>query len=222
MGEHPHPELWLRGYGTDKETLNHNVSRIIESWNDVDEQSDVFITTQTGAIKRKATDCQTSSTKSKKPVVLPEDIDNRKESAESLSSISEAMKNDHTYSMYEQSGTCMEEFGCQTRLCLKCRKEIMNILEENERLKNENERLQKSLTEANQVITESTKRDNCSVDKIKHSDSLMKLYTGIDNYDLFEWIYNQVKDKVPFLQYYKGPDSHKLKRYQMGRSKKAG
>ena len=188
MGEHPHPELWLRGYGTDKETLNHNVSRIIESWNDVDEQSDVFITTRTGAIKRKARDSQTSSTKSKKPVVLPEDIDNRKESAKSLSSISEAMKNDHTYSMYEQSGTCMEEFGCQTRLCLKCRKEIMNILEENERLKNENEQLQKSLTEANQVITESTKRDNCSVDKIKHSDSLMKLYTGIDNYDLFEWI----------------------------------
>ena len=154
------------------------------------------------------------------PGVLPEDIDNRKESAESLSSISEAMKNDHTYSMYEQSGTCMEEFGCQTRLCLKCRKEIMNILEENERLKNENEQLQKSLTEANQVITESTKRDNyCSVDKIKHSDSLMKLYTGIDNYDLFQWIYNQVKEKVPFLQYYKGPDSHKLKRYQMGRAK---
>ena len=67
------------------------------------------------------------------------------ESAESLSSISEAMKNDHTYSMYEQNGTCMEEFCCQTRLCLKCRKVIMNILEENERLKNENEQLQKSL-----------------------------------------------------------------------------
>ena len=65
MEEHPHPELWLRGYGTDKETHNHNVSRIIESWNEVDEQSDVFITTRTGAIKRKATDSQTSSTKSK-------------------------------------------------------------------------------------------------------------------------------------------------------------
>jgi len=111
MGEHPHPELWLRGYATDKGTLNRNVSRIIESWNDVDEQSDVFITTRTGAIKRKATDSETSSTKSIKPVVLPEDIDNRKESADSLSSISEAMKNDHTYSMYEQSGTCMEEFA---------------------------------------------------------------------------------------------------------------
>ena len=50
----------------------------------------------------------------------------------------------------------------------------------------------------------------------------MKLYTGLDNYDLFEWIYNQVKEKVPFLQYYKGPDSHNLKRYQTGRSKKPG
>ena len=50
----------------------------------------------------------------------------------------------------------------------------------------------------------------------------MKLYTGLDNYDLFEWVYNQVKGKVPVLQYYKGPDSHKLKRYQMDRSKKPG
>ena len=79
MGEHPHPELWLRGYDTDKEAHNH-VSKIIESWNDVHEQSDVFITTRTGAIKRKATHSQTSSTKSKKPEVLPEDTDCRKES----------------------------------------------------------------------------------------------------------------------------------------------
>ena len=49
----------------------------------------------------------------------------------------------------------------------------MNILEESERLKNENEQLQKSLIEANQEIAECTKRDNCCVDKIKHSDSLM-------------------------------------------------
>ena len=49
--------------------------------------------------------------------------------------------------------------------------------------------------------------------------SRVTVIDGIDNYDLFEWIYNQVKEKVPFLQYYKGPDSHKLKRYQMGRAK---
>ena len=80
-----------------------------ESWNDVDEQGDVFITTRTGAIKRKTTHSQTSSTKSKKPEVLPEDTDSRKESAESQLSTSKALENDHTYSIYEQSGNCMEE-----------------------------------------------------------------------------------------------------------------
>ena len=54
MVEHPHPELWLRRYGTNRETHNHNGSIIIESvWNDIDEQSDVFISTRIGAIKRK-------------------------------------------------------------------------------------------------------------------------------------------------------------------------
>ena len=122
MGKLQHPKLWLRGYGTDKENCNHNVSRIIDSWIDVDEQSDVFITTLTGAIKRKTIHSQTSSTESKNPEVLSEDTDSGKESAESLSLISKwKMKNDHTYSTYEQSGICMEEFGCQTRLCFKCR-----------------------------------------------------------------------------------------------------
>ena len=82
--------------------------------------------------------------------------------------------------------------------------------------------MQKALAEANQEILENSKRAFCSVDKIKHSDSLMKLYTGVDNYNLFKWIYDQVKEKVPFLQYYKGPDSHKPKTYQVGRGKKPG
>ena len=101
------------------------------------------------------------------------------------------------------SWTCLEEFGCQKR------KEISNKLVENERIKDENEQQQKSLTEVNQVITESTMRYNCSVDKINHFKSLMKLYNGLDNYDLWKWIYSQVKEKVS-LQYYKEPDSHKL------------
>ena len=50
---------------------------------------------------------------------------------------------------------------------------------------------------------------NCSVEKMNHFKSLMKLYDGLNNYDLFKWIYNQVKEKVS-LKYYKEPDSHKL------------
>lgn len=70
-------------------------------------------------------------------------------------------------------------------------------------MKNENEQQQKSLTEQ-------TKKDNnCPVDKINHFDSLMKSYTGLDNYDLFKLLYNKVKEKLP-LQYYKGPDPQTL------------
>ena len=75
--------------------------------------------------------------------------------------------------------------------------------------KDENEQQQKSLTEANQVIIENTMWYNCSVDKINHFKSPMKLYNGLHNYDLFKWIYNQIKENVS-LQYYKETDSHKL------------
>ena len=55
------------------ETHNQEVSRIIESQNVVDEQSDLFITTRTGAIKRKENHIQTSNSESKKLEVLPVD-----------------------------------------------------------------------------------------------------------------------------------------------------
>lgn len=173
LGDHSHPELWLNGYGTEEGTLNEEVSRLMKSLYDVNVQSDVSITTQTDAIKRDATHTQTSSGKFKKLEVLHEDNEgvlpgqnaevlleeNSEETTESLASISNALENDHTYCMYEQSGDCKEDFACQARLCLKCKKELLSILEENGRLKNENEQLQKALVEANQAIIERTNRD---------------------------------------------------------------
>ena len=38
-----------------------------------------------------------------------------------------------------------------------------------------------------------------SVNRLKDSDSLIKLHTGLDSYALFEWTYDQVKDKVDYL-----------------------
>ena len=173
LGDHLHPELWLNGYDTE-ETHSEEVSRILESLTNVDVQSDMFINPHT--IKRDTTHTQTSSGKFKMLDVLPKDNagvlqavpeqsaevlseDNTKETSELLTSVSNALENDHTYCMYEQSGDCKEDFACQSRLCLKCKKELLSILEENERLKNENKQLQKALAEANQVIVERTKRD---------------------------------------------------------------
>ncbi|PFX28150.1 uncharacterized protein LOC111326679 isoform X2 [Stylophora pistillata] len=156
-----HFKLW-------EQLINRNNFRVTENT-----KSDVSITTQTDAIKRDATHTQTSSGKFKKLEVLHEDNEgvlrgqnaevlleeNSEETTESLASISNALENDHTYCMYEQSGDCKEDFACQARLCLKCKKELLSILEENGRLKNENEQLQKALVEANQAIIERTNRD---------------------------------------------------------------
>ena len=78
------------------------------------------------------------------------------------------------------------------------------------------QQLKNFLTEAKEAVEINKKY---SIDKIKHSDSLIQLHTEVDSYVLFEWVYNQVRDKVDFLQYYKGPDSHKVKRRQKNKGK---
>ena len=221
LGEHPHPELWLRGYETDKETNNHEVRRIIESWNDAEEQSDVFLTTRTGAVKRKAVHTQTSSMKSKKLEVLPKGLDNEKKAAVSQSSITQAAESDHTYCNLNDCTFQIsegDECSCQFALCVKCKRKVMQIIEENENLRNENAKLKESLDS----VRQNNSSDNFSIDKIKDSDYLVKLHTGLDNFKVFEWIYNQVKDKVPYMQYYKGSESHNVKRYQVTKCKKPG
>ena len=45
------------------------------------------------------------------------------------------------------------------------------------------------------------------IDKVKDSDFLVKLHTGLDNFKDFQWILDQVKDKVPYMQYCKGPET---------------
>ena len=39
---------------------------------------------------------------------------------------------------------------------------------------------------------------------------------------MFEWTYDQVKHKLDYIQYYKGPNSHIVKRYQANKGKKPG
>ena len=57
---------------------------------------------------------------------------------------------------------------------------------------------------------------------MKDSDPLKKLHTGLENYALFESTYDQVKHKVDYLRYYKGPNSHTVKRYQANKGNKPG
>ena len=59
--------------------------------------------------------------------------------------------------------------------------------------------------EGPQVTKKATKtKSEFSIEKIKNSDNLMKLYTGCPNYQIFLFIFNKVKPKVRKLQYHKG------------------
>lgn len=62
LGEHLHPELWLRGYDSDKPaTLNVNAAEAIDTWSNGDKQDEsVYKTTRKGTIKRKVTTTTTT------------------------------------------------------------------------------------------------------------------------------------------------------------------
>ena len=228
LGEHLHPELWLRGYDSDKPaTLNVNAAEAIDTWSNGDKQDEsVYKTTRKGTIKRKVTTTTTTrkgTIKRKATHTLSAPITKRvkgkhdTDCSESSSFNSEAFQNDHTYYQEEQTENC----NCQSSLCFKCRKEILHVYEENERLQKENQAWKKSLNEATDVI-EQDKGAKYSVDKLKECDPLIKLHTGLDSYAMFEWTYDQVKHKLDYIQYYKGPNSHIVKRYQANKGKKPG
>ena len=46
-----------------------------------------------------------------------------------------------------------------------------------------------------------------SYSQVKDNDKMLKLYTGLQNKKVFEWIINKIKDKIPKLQYYQGEKS---------------
>lgn len=53
------------------------------------------------------------------------------------------------------------------------------------------------------------------ISSLKHSDDLMRLHTGLQNYALFQWVFNQVQSKLPSLHYFKGVQSQTVKKYQV-------
>ncbi len=60
------------------------------------------------------------------------------------------------------------------------------------------------------------------ISTIKHSDELMRLHTGLENYTIFQWLFNEVRSKQPSIHYFKSAQSQKVKRYQIAAEKKPG
>ena len=69
-----------------------------------------------------------------------------------------------------------------------------------------------------QTEIDSLQHKDFSIDDIKHNDHLVELYTGIPTYGVFKFLSEKLEVKVTKMQYYKGVDSHKSKRYQVNDS----
>ncbi|XP_019629817.1 PREDICTED: uncharacterized protein LOC109474043 [Branchiostoma belcheri] len=88
-----------------------------------------------------------------------------------------------------------------------------------EKLKELVEKQQKEIEELNKKVKE---LQHFGIHQIKDSDKKMKLHTGLVNYGKFRWVFNEVKDNLSQLQYYKGQQSQSEKKYQTAGCKKPG
>ena len=61
-----------------------------------------------------------------------------------------------------------------------------------------------------------------SIEKIAHSNTLIKLHTGLPSYEHFEWLYNEVREQAANMHYYRGPSSSHVKQYELKGAKKPG
>ena len=68
-------------------------------------------------------------------------------------------------------------------------------------LKRENEQLKNNVTETKPF----------SIESIMNDDKAVSFYTGLQNYAMFEWIYNKVSEKAKRLIYYNGENSFAAK-----------
>ena len=53
-----------------------------------------------------------------------------------------------------------------------------------------------------------------SVKEINHNQKVMNSYAGLQNYEVFEWLYKHIELKAKELHYYKGESSSNVKQHQ--------
>ena len=70
------------------------------------------------------------------------------------------------------------------------------------------------------LLIENKKLKKCrfSVEDLKNSDELTKLYTGLPNYKTFEWLSHRLREKAGKLHCYRGLSSFKAKKHQSSAS----
>ena len=79
--------------------------------------------------------------------------------------------------------------------------ELENMLQQKNDKLNKMEQQLTNLEEALKSATDNLSQPLISVEKIKHSDSLIQLHTGLPTYQHFKWIFNQVETAANRMRY---------------------
>jgi hypothetical protein len=122
---------------------------------------------------------------------------------------------DHTYASRETSARCVP---CAPA-CDDCKSRIDDLLSKNAALMMENEKLMK------QQLMQSVnleRKNGFTFEDLKKRPELVKTYTGLPSVEVFEWLFNQVKDEMKDLHYYRGPMTTFTPMWQVNQTAKPG
>ena len=74
--------------------------------------------------------------------------------------------------------------------------------------------VQNQIDNKEETATGSCTKKCFSIDDIKDKASLVNLLTGLQNYETFRWVFEEVSNGAKNICYYRGNESHDFKSYQ--------
>ena len=127
--------------------------------------------------------------------------------------ILESMEHEHDY---------YTKCECEKVTCLNCTKQkIAKLEDELERMKSEFLFIECELKKTKERLCE-PKDKKFTINKISNSDQLIKFYTGIPTFALFQWLVDQIKSHATNMKYFRGKESMEDKHYQIHNTAKPG
>ena len=213
----PHPSLYLKGYPgistsvkskPTRRKLTYSGASASKKSKSIGKKGNSSALSATSATFLQGYDkcCNESTTHTGNIVVEITNVDQKSPS------IAEQVLKEHNYAVdinkVSSAARCKPFEVCQR--CVNHHKRISDLEQE----------LQKAreLIKTLQTEIDSLQHKDFSIDDIKHDDHLVEMYTGIPTHGVFKFLSEKLEGKVTKMQYYKGVDSHKSKRYQVNDS----
>ena len=126
---------------------------------------------------------------------------------------------EHDYDDY-LDGTCARSMPCENNLCNSCMKKQKHIARLEKIILEKDEEINALKRNISEIEEKSTGPRKFTIDDVKDNDKFMHMYTGLQNYGVFQWLFNRLEMKAKYLTYYDTVKPSKTKRGKRGRKRK--